>query len=225
MSDSFVTLWTIAHQALLSMRFPREEYWSGFHFLLQGIIHIQGPLQITKLFNILLISSLCWYFSFTGVPAVNMDRVRVPSRFGHVWHFVTSPRGPLARQTPLFMKFSQQEHWSRFPCPPPVDLPHLGMESLSLALAGIFFAMEPPGKPRTLTICRYHHLHFELRKWVWKCEYTNEQAVNLNPSLSSYYNVMLHLGSVDGGSINIHCYSSAYSIAASLLFQKFLNNF
>ena len=55
MSDSFVTLWTVAHQALLSMRFPREEYWSGFHFLLQGIIHIQGPLQITKLFNILLI--------------------------------------------------------------------------------------------------------------------------------------------------------------------------
>ena len=27
-SDSFVTLWTIARQTLLSMGFPRQEYWS-----------------------------------------------------------------------------------------------------------------------------------------------------------------------------------------------------
>ena len=25
----FVTLWTVAHQALLSMRFPRQEHWNG----------------------------------------------------------------------------------------------------------------------------------------------------------------------------------------------------
>ena len=25
----FVTLWTVAHQAFLSMRFSRQEYWSG----------------------------------------------------------------------------------------------------------------------------------------------------------------------------------------------------
>ena len=25
----FVTLWTVAHQALLSMKFSRQEYWSG----------------------------------------------------------------------------------------------------------------------------------------------------------------------------------------------------
>ena len=28
-SDSFVTTWTIAHQAPLSMGFSRQEYWSG----------------------------------------------------------------------------------------------------------------------------------------------------------------------------------------------------
>ena len=27
----FVTLWTVAHQALLSMEFSRQEYWSGLH--------------------------------------------------------------------------------------------------------------------------------------------------------------------------------------------------
>ena len=28
----FVTLWTVGHQAPLSMGFPRQEYWSGFPF-------------------------------------------------------------------------------------------------------------------------------------------------------------------------------------------------
>ena len=28
----FVTLWIVAHQALLSMGFPRQEHWSGLPF-------------------------------------------------------------------------------------------------------------------------------------------------------------------------------------------------
>ena len=32
MSDSFVTPWTVAYQAPLSMGFPRQEYWSGLPF-------------------------------------------------------------------------------------------------------------------------------------------------------------------------------------------------
>ena len=35
-SDSFVTPWAVACQAALSMGFPRQECWSGGHFLLQG---------------------------------------------------------------------------------------------------------------------------------------------------------------------------------------------
>ena len=31
-SDSFATLWTVAHQAPLSMGFARHEYWSGLPF-------------------------------------------------------------------------------------------------------------------------------------------------------------------------------------------------
>ena len=41
-SDSFVASWTIAYQAPLSMGFPRQEYWSGLPFLLQGILLTQG---------------------------------------------------------------------------------------------------------------------------------------------------------------------------------------
>ena len=38
----FVTPWTVAYQASQSMGFYRQEYWSGFHFLLQGIFLTQG---------------------------------------------------------------------------------------------------------------------------------------------------------------------------------------
>ena len=37
-----VALWTVAHQAPLSMGFSRQEYWSGLPFLLQGIFPTQG---------------------------------------------------------------------------------------------------------------------------------------------------------------------------------------
>ena len=32
MPNSFATPWTVAHQAPLSMGFPRQEYWSGLPF-------------------------------------------------------------------------------------------------------------------------------------------------------------------------------------------------
>ena len=38
----FGTLWTVAHQDPLSMRFFRQKYWSGCHALLQGIFPTEG---------------------------------------------------------------------------------------------------------------------------------------------------------------------------------------
>ena len=38
----FATLWTVAYQAPLSMRFPRKEYWSGWPFPTPGIFPTQG---------------------------------------------------------------------------------------------------------------------------------------------------------------------------------------
>ena len=58
-----------------------------------------------------------------------------------VWLFATSRT--VAHQAPLSMGFSRQEYWSGLPCPPPVDLPNLGIQSVSpvsLTLAGgVFF--------------------------------------------------------------------------------------
>ena len=41
-SDSFVTPWAIACQAPLSLGLPRQKYWSGWLFLLQGFFPTQG---------------------------------------------------------------------------------------------------------------------------------------------------------------------------------------
>ena len=48
----------------------------------------------------------------------------------------------VARQAPLSMGFSRQKHWSGLLCPPPRDLPDLGVKPMSVtspALAGRFF--------------------------------------------------------------------------------------
>ena len=47
------------------------------------------------------------------------------------------------------MGFPRQEYWSGLQCPPLEDLPDPGTELASPALAGGFFATEPPGKPLT----------------------------------------------------------------------------
>ena len=53
----------------------------------------------------------------------------------------------VARQA-LSMGFSRQEYWNGLPCPPPGDLPDLGIEPGSLALQPDSLPSEPPGKPR-----------------------------------------------------------------------------
>ena len=41
-SDSFVTPWTVAHQAPLCMGFSRQEYWSGLPFPSPGDLPVAG---------------------------------------------------------------------------------------------------------------------------------------------------------------------------------------
>ena len=65
------------------------------------------------------------------------------SQFSHVQLFATL--WTVTHKVPLFMRFSRQEYWSGWPCPPPGDLPNPGMEATSPALVGGFFTTEPPG--------------------------------------------------------------------------------
>ena len=69
----------------------------------------------------------------------------VVSHFNHVQLFVTP--WTVARQASLFMGFSRQEYWSGFLCPPPEDLPNLGIELWSPTLQANSLTPEPSGTP------------------------------------------------------------------------------
>ena len=74
----FVTIWTVAHQAPLFMGFSRQEYWSGFHSLLQGIF-------LTQELNLPLLCLLHWQadslpLHHLGIPSVNCVRSLLHSK-------------------------------------------------------------------------------------------------------------------------------------------------
>ena len=76
----------------------------------------------------------------------------VLSHFSHVQLFVSL--WTKACHAPLSMGFSRQEYWSDSSCAPPGHLPSPGIEpgSLgSLAFAGRFLLLAPPGNPNRLT--------------------------------------------------------------------------
>ena len=59
----------------------------------------------------------------------------------------------------LLMRYPKQEYWSVLPFPSPRDLPDLGIESISPALAGRFFTIEPLGKPCSyIYVCVYTYI-------------------------------------------------------------------
>ena len=58
--------------------------------------------------------------------------------------------------------FSRQEYWSRWPCPPPGDLPYPGIKPRSPALQADSLPSEPPGKPYISTfykVCVYVYVY------------------------------------------------------------------
>ena len=75
------------------------------------------------------------------------------SHFSHVQLFVTP--WTVARQVPLSMGFSRQEHWSGLPFPSPGDLPDPGVEPRSPALQTDSLPAEPQRSPQ-----EYYH-------WSW----------------------------------------------------------
>ena len=55
----------------------------------------------------------------------------------------------VAREAPLSMAFSRQEHWRALPFPPPGDLPDPEIEPRSPVFQADALTFEPPGKPIT----------------------------------------------------------------------------
>ena len=106
----FATPWTVARQAPLSMRFPRQEYWSELPFPLQGIFSTQG------LNSCLLIFCIGSGFFTTEPPGKPLLKL-----LSHV-RLLATP-WTAVHQAPPSMGFSRQEYWSGVPLPSPVLLP------------------------------------------------------------------------------------------------------
>ena len=64
----------------------------------------------------------------------------------------------IARQAPLSMGFSRQEHWSGLPVPSPGDLPGSGIEPESPALAGGFFTTRATWEPQLDQVIGLYHI-------------------------------------------------------------------
>ena len=77
MSNSFATPWTVAHQAPLAMRFPRQEYWRGCHFLLQGIFLTQGWNP-----GLLHCRRILYRLSYQGSPLIRREMKNLPDGSG-----------------------------------------------------------------------------------------------------------------------------------------------
>ena len=71
--------------------------------------------------------SMIPFIQYSGIGKLTC--VCMLSRFSHVQLLVTPCT--VARQAPLSMGVTRQEHWSGLPCPPPEDLPDPGTEPVS----------------------------------------------------------------------------------------------
>ena len=79
-----------------------------------------------------------WPGLLCGAPAAATGARETPPPLPHssgeavlrVWPTLGDP-GAAACQAPLSVQFSRQEHWSRWPCPPPGEFPDPGTEPRS----------------------------------------------------------------------------------------------
>ena len=100
---------------------------------------------------------------------------RVLSHFSCVWLFVAP--WTIARQAPLSVGFSRQEHWSGLPCFPPGDLPDPGIESVSL--------LSPAFQVDSLPVT----LHYP-SKWLSPYQYSMNYI--LTPMTTYFYSEILY---------------------------------
>ena len=100
--------------------------FTWFHFLLEFIVSLQFPHQISLW--ILFLCMKAFYRPFCrnlGGKNTHLCACSVGS--------ASCDPVDCSHQAPLSMEFSRQEYWRGFPCTPPGDLPHPGLEPVSVS--------------------------------------------------------------------------------------------
>ena len=121
----FATLWTVAHQASLSMGFFRQEYWSGLPFPFDGAVTVMSFQSCPTLCDPI-------DGSPPGSPVPGILQARtlewVAISFSNAWKWKVKEKSlsrvrllatpwTAAHQAPLPMGFSRQGYWSGVPFP------------------------------------------------------------------------------------------------------------
>ena len=142
-----VTLWTVAHQAPLSMGFSKQESWSWLPFPPPGGLPNPGIKHIS--YDCCTCRRIIYHeHSLVAQTVKCLPAVRelLLSRLSRVQLCVTPERA--AHQAPPSLGLSRQEYWSGLPCPSPGGLPNPGIEPVSplcCALAGSFSTTDHRG--------------------------------------------------------------------------------
>ena len=139
----FVTPWTVARQAPLSLGFPRQEYWSGLPFPSPGDLPEPGikpeaPALAADSLPLSHQGSPCMFYVLC---AQSFSCVQL---FAFLW--------TVALQAPLSIEFSRQEYRSRMPFPTPGDLPDGNLNLPLLHWQADSLPQAPPVKPYHTTI-------------------------------------------------------------------------
>ena len=115
----FVTAWTVAHWAPLSLEFSRQEYWSGLSFPFPGIFSTQGlKLYLLHLLNWQADSlPLCHLGSRNLVYGPIISQMVCVCALSQVQLFKTP--WTIVHKAPLTTGFPRQEYWSGLPFPMP----------------------------------------------------------------------------------------------------------
>ena len=173
----FATLWTVAHQAPLSMEFSRQEYWSGLPCSPPGDLPNPGiePMSLMSpaLVGAFFTTSATWelpscrstYFlcaSHTGRYAsfqeskirlreaknITEGQIRLSGSESVSCSVVSnSLRTPWTLPGSSVHRILQARHWSGLLFLSPGDLPDPGMKASLLNCRQILLLSEPPGKP------------------------------------------------------------------------------
>ena len=123
----FMTPWTVAHQAPLSMVFPRQEYWSVLPHPPPGDLPNPGIKPTSSMLAGGFLTISATWEALIVVMAVHLCEytknhwivlLLLLSHFSHVWLCETPETA--AHQAPPSLGFSRQEHWSGLPFPSPM---------------------------------------------------------------------------------------------------------
>ena len=169
MSDSFVTPWTVACQAPLSMEFSRQEYWSGLPSLLHGIFPTQG-LNL----SLLHCRQIFYHLSYQGSPnTVNLNPIEscMCAKLLQLYQTLCDPMDCSLQGSSVHGSLQARTlENTGLPCPPPGDLLTQGsnprlLSPLHWQAGSLPLAL--PSKMAFLEVQMVKNLPAVQETWVW----------------------------------------------------------